>query len=92
MPKFTLKVDHSVTLFSPRGNGSMVVEPGSEIDVPGELVTSRPKDSDLAPLPDDAYIVLNNGEEKAWPHASWELVDDKPKKTEPAKAPAVKEN
>lgn len=91
MPKFTLKVDHSVTLFSPRGSGSMVVEPGKEIDVPGELVTSRSEKA--APLPDDAYIVVNNGEEKAWPHVLWKLVEDKPvKKTEPAKPSAVKEN
>jgi hypothetical protein len=97
MPKFTLKVDHSVTLFSPRGYGSMVVEPEGEVDVPGVLVTSRPEpkegEAPLAPLPDDAYIVVNNGEEKAWPHALWVLAGDKPvKKTEPVKAPAVKEN
>lgn len=94
MPKFTLRADHpSVTLFSPRGYGSMVVEPGKEVDAPGDLVTERPKDSELPPLPDDAYIVVHNGEEKAWPHALWELVEDKPvKKTEPVKAPAVKEN
>jgi len=96
MPKFTLKVDHAVTLFSPEGRpGAMLVEPGKEIDVPGELVTERPqpkKDETPAPLPEDAYIVVNNGEEKAWPHSVWELVDDKPKKTEPVKAPVVKEN
>lgn len=96
MPKFTLKVDHSVTLFSPRGHGSMVVEPGKEIDVPGVLVTSRPEpkedEAPPVPLPDDAYIVANNGEEKAWPHALWELADKPVKKTEPVKAPAVKEN
>lgn len=99
MPKFTLKLDHpSVTLFSPRGYGSMVVEPGAEVDVPGVLVTSRPEPKDdeapPAPLPDDAYIVAINGEEKAWPHALWELVGDKTpaKKTEPVKAPAVKES
>lgn len=99
MPKFTLRADHpSVTLFSPRGYGSMVVEPGQEIDVPGVLVTSRPepKEDEAAPvpLPYDAYIVVNNGEEKAWPHALWELVGEKPvKKTEPAvKALPVKES
>jgi hypothetical protein len=82
MPKFKLKADHAVTLFSPRGYESLTVEPGNTVDAPGELVTSRPppkKDEpEPAPLPDDAYIVANNGEEKAWPHAVWELVDDKP--------------
>ncbi len=98
MPKFTLKVDHAVTLFSPEGRpGAMLVEPGKEIDVPGELVTSRPApkedEAPAAPLPDDAYIVALNGEEKAWPHSMWELVDNKPKaKTETVKVTVGKEN
>ncbi|MGW3992354.1 hypothetical protein ACWEF6_02590 [Amycolatopsis sp. NPDC004772] len=97
MPKFTLKVDHAVTLFSPEGRpGAMLVEPGDVIDVPGELVTSRPAPQDdepePTPLPEDAYTVANNGEEKTWPHSMWELVEDKPKKVEPVKAPAVKES
>lgn len=87
-----LKVDYPVTLFSPRGYESLTVDPGNTVDVPGDLVTSRPapkKDEPApTPLPDDAYIVVNNGEEKAWPHALWALVDDKPA----AKAAAVKEN
>lgn len=92
MLKMKLKVDYPVTLFSPRGYESLTVEPGNTVDVPGDLVTSRPapkKDEpEPTPLPDDAYIVVNNGEEKAWPHALWVLVDDKPA----AKAAAVKEN
>lgn len=56
---------------------------GEDIEVPGRLVTSRPKPKDgepePAPLPEDAYLVDNDGEERAWPHATWELVDDKAK-------------
>lgn len=92
MLRMRLKTDYAVTLFSPRGLESLVVEPGNTVDVPGTLVTSRPAQKNdepaPAPLPDDAYIVVNNGEEKAWPHVLWELVEDKPA----AKATAVKEN
>ena len=53
------------------------------IEVPGRLVTARPKpkdgDPEPAPIPDDAYLVDNEGVERAWPHATWELVDDKAK-------------
>jgi len=94
MPKFKLHADHpAVDLYRPAIFAeSFRVEPGDTIEIPGELVTSRPepkKDEPvLPPLPEDAYIVVNHGEEKAWPHAVWELVTDKPA----AKAPAVKEN
>lgn len=90
MPKFTLKVDYPVTLGNPRRNDTMDVAPGATIEVPGVLITSRPtpKDDEPAPppLPDDAYIVEDRGEERAWAHALWELAEDKP-----AKAAAVKE-
>ena len=53
------------------------------IEVPGVLVTSRqaPKDGEPepGPIPDDAYLVDNQGVERAWPHATWELAEDKPK-------------
>ncbi|WP_027930696.1 hypothetical protein [Amycolatopsis thermoflava] len=95
MPKFKLRDDHpAVDLYKPasRGMGSFRVEPGQEIEVPGDLVTSRPEpkkgEEALPSLPEDAYIVANRGEEKAWPHAVWELVTEKPA----VKAPAVKEN
>jgi len=92
MPKFRLRADHApVDLFEPsRSFESFQVEPGGLVDVPGELVTSRPKlkegDAPLPPLPDDAFIVLDGGVERAWPKAVWEL--DKP--AAPA-ASAVKE-
>jgi hypothetical protein len=58
------------------------VDAGEVIEVPGRLVTSRPKPKDgepePEPLPEDAYLVDNDGEERAWPHATWELVEDKP--------------
>lgn len=92
MPKFTLNKDHpAVDLYQPEGHfDSFRVEPGQEVEVPGEVVTSRPAQGEpgLPPLPDDAYIVVNNGEEKSWAHAVWDLVTDKPA----VKAPAAKEN
>jgi len=58
------------------------VDAGEVIEVTGTLVMSRPKPKDgepePAPIPEDAYLVDNDGEERAWPHATWELVDDKP--------------
>lgn len=85
MPKFRLRPDHpDVDLFQPAGGlDSIRVESGKTIEVPGVLVTSRPEpkeDDEPAPppLPDDAYIVATNGEERTWPHAVWELVEDKP--------------
>lgn len=83
MPRFRFKGDQSVSLFRPRGHEAMLVEPGDPIEVPGQLVTSRPEPKDgeeVVPLPDDAYIVENHGEEKAWPHSLWELVDKAPAK------------
>jgi hypothetical protein len=89
MPKFTLKVDYAVTLGNPRKRESMTVAPGQTVEVPGEVVTSRAPGSGLPPLPEDAYIVADAGEERAWPQALWSLVEaDKPA----AKAPAVKES
>lgn len=67
------------------------VDAGEVIEVPGVLVTSRPKPKDgepePAPIPDDAYLVAGPAGERAWPHATWELVDDKP-----ARASAKAEN
>lgn len=93
MLRFRLLADHPVDLYHPAGHGnSLRVDAGATVEVAGELVTSRPKpkgdEPEPAPLPEDAYIVALNGEEKAWPHALWELETDKPA----AKAAAVKEN
>lgn len=81
--------------------GSLIDAPGTLVTERPELVEPNPEDvkavaeaariAALAPLPDDAYIVERNGEEKAWPKATWELVGEKP----PAKTadkPPVKEN
>jgi hypothetical protein len=69
------------------------VAAGDVLETPGRVVTSRPKPKDdepaPEPLPDDAYVVEHNGQERAWPHATWELVDDKPAK---ADTKAEKEN
>ncbi len=68
MPKFRLNPDHpAVDLFRPAGDlDSIRVEPGQEIDVPG----------DLAPdAPEDGYLVDNGGELRLWPKALWELVE-----------------
>lgn len=93
MLRFRLLGDQPIDLYRPAGHGdSLRVEPGQTVDVPGDLVTSRPapkKDEEpLPPLPEDAYLVSLNGEEAAWAHALWELVEDKPA----AKTAAVKEN
>lgn len=91
MIRFRLRLDHPVDLYEPAGHGeSLRVEPGQTVDVPGALVTSRPapkKDEpEPAPLLDDAYTVALDGEESAWPHALWELVEDKPAAKSTAKA------
>lgn len=93
MLRFRLLGDQPIDLYHPAGHGnSLRVDVGAVVEVAGQLVTSRPvpkKDEpEPVPLPEDAYIVVNNGEEKAWPHALWELEQDKPA----AKAAAVKEN
>ncbi len=93
MLRFRLRADHPIDLYHPASRGgSLRVDAGAEVEVAGELVTERPKpkgdEPGPTPLPEDAYIVALNGEEKAWPHALWELVQDKPA----AKATAVKEN
>jgi hypothetical protein len=98
MLRFRLLADSAIDVYHPAGHGdSLRIDPGKTVEVAGEVVTSRPKpkgdEPEPAPLPDDAYIVVNNGEEKAWPHTLWELVEDKPasktaakpeSKTEPA--------
>ena len=96
MPKFRNVSGADLHLFGPGGQmGTYLVEAGEIANVMGELVTSRPtpkKDEpEPTPLPDDAYIVRSGDEEKAWPHAVWELVDEKTdEKPEKAK-PTAKE-
>jgi hypothetical protein len=89
MPKFRLRSDaQPVTILArPGAPDAFEVEPGQVVDVPGQLVTSRDgkKGEAVEPLPSDAYLVVHGGDERAWPHALWESVDDKPA------APAVKE-
>jgi hypothetical protein len=72
------------------------VDVDETIEVSGVLVTSRPEpkegDPESAPIPDDAYLVDNQGVERAWPRATWELVEDKPKAAVKADAKVEKEN
>ena len=89
MPKFRLRLDSQpVTILArPGAPDAFEVEPGQVVDVPGQLVTSRPNKGEepSEPLPGDAYIVVHGGEERAWPNALWEYADEKPA------TPAVKE-
>lgn len=93
MPKFKNVGSHDVDAFRPAGDReSRFVAVGEVVEVPGVLVTKRPepkKDEPApAPLPADAYTVEHDGEERLWPKALWELVEDKPA----AKPASVKEN
>ncbi len=91
MPRFRLRSDHGpIHLYQPAGGrDALPVEPGQVVDVPGQLVESRPepKEDEPAPepLPVDAYTMAVGDDERAWSKAMWELVVDKPA------APAVKE-
>lgn len=89
MPRFRLREDHPAVILAELD--AFNVEPGGLVEVPGDLVTVRPKPKDdepaPPPIPDDAYLVANNGVERAWPKAVWELAD---KPAAPA-APSVKE-
>jgi len=83
MPKFRLRADGPpVTILAKPGDpDAFNVEPGQVVDIPGRLITSRETkkgDPEPNPLPDDAYVVANGDDERAWPHALWESVDDKP--------------
>ena len=71
-------------LFRPGGEpDSIQVQPGDEIEVPGDpvVIVADP----LNPREDDAWIVSSNGVERAWPKATWDLVEDKPAKSAPVK-------
>jgi hypothetical protein len=77
MPKFRLRHEHAVDLFQPAGGqDSMTIESGAIADVPGELAKDQPS---------DAYLVGEGDDARTWPHALWELVEDKPAKAAPAK-------
>lgn len=94
MPKFKNISNVDLAVFKPEGDpAARSVEPGAVLEVRGRLVASRPEpEGDVPapePLPADAYVVEHNGDERAWPHAVWELVGDKSKT---AAKPADKEN
>lgn len=82
MLKFRNVGPYDIDAFRPEGEAqSRFVEKGGTVEVPGTVVTSRSAKKDEPapePLPDDAYIVEHNGEERAWPKSQWELVNDKP--------------
>lgn len=94
MLKFKNVSGSELAVFKPEGDPSARgVGPGDVLEVAGDLVTSRPEPKDdepaAEPLPEDAYLVVQGGEERAWPRSVWELVGDKPKT---AAKPADKEN
>lgn len=82
MLKFKNVSGSRVDVWRPAELGGQGVDDGAVLEVDGELVESRPKPKDdqpaAPPLPEDAYIVVRNGEERAWPKAVWDLVTDKP--------------
>lgn len=80
--KFTLRDDHApIDLFQPAVKASLEsfqVEHGKPVEVVGELAKEQPYD--------DAYVVVNGNELRAWPKAVWNL-----EKPAASAAPAVKE-
>jgi len=80
MPRFRLRKDTDpIDLFQRAGAEQFHVEPGQEIEVPGDLAKDQPQS--------DAYVIGDGDQARAWAKAQWELVDNKP-----AKAAPVKEN
>lgn len=93
--KFKNVSGNELAVFKPEGDPqSRTVESGGLLEVAGTLVTSRPEpkgdEPTPEPLPEDAHLVDVGGEERAFPHALWELVGDKPKTA--AKPADTKEN
>ncbi|MFC3453998.1 hypothetical protein [Amycolatopsis speibonae] len=82
MPRFQLREGHDpIDLFSRKeGDEQFHVDPGQKILVPGELAKEQPAE--------DAWIVGEGDDARAWAKSQWELVED----TKPAKAAPVKEN
>lgn len=70
--KFTLRDECApVSLFQPSAKAAFdqyfPVEPGGLIEVPGELAKEQPYQ--------DAFLVVNGDETRAWPKALWDLAD-----------------
>jgi hypothetical protein len=68
--KFTLRDDCApISLFQPSSKASFdqyfPVEPGGLVEVPGDLAKVQPHD--------DAFVVVNGDEVRAWPKAMWNL-------------------
>jgi hypothetical protein len=92
--KFKNVSGNELAVFKPEGDPtSRTVQSGDVLEVNGSVIASRPtpKNDEPAPppLPEDAYLVEVDGDERAFPHALWELVGDKPKT---AAKPADKEH
>lgn len=69
MPKFRFLGDQPVTLFQRTGGpDAFDVQPGQTVTVPGDLAADQ--------YAEDAYIVGDDENARAWPKASWELIDD----------------
>lgn len=93
MPKFK-NIGPAVYIGKPGSYGTRAADADEVVEIPGRLITTRDKDDDR-PLPDDAYIVADrDGDERAWAHSQWELVQDKAKATDKTadKADPAKEN
>lgn len=93
MPKFRSKANEPVDLYAPAGAGdSLSVDADQVVEVPGVLAKTLQKKelaaTGITEMPEDAtLVVMPNGEVRAFPHATWELVESKTEKTksEPSK-------
>lgn len=77
MPKFRNITGEPVDLYRPAELGGQRVDKDGVVEVQGEVEEI-----------DDAYLVGEGGNRRAWPMATWELVKDTSAKT----AKADKEN
>lgn len=70
-----------VDVYRPAELGGQPLDPNKVVEVEGRIVASRPApkkgEPKPPPIPEDAYLVEHQGEERAWPHALWELIEDK---------------
>ena len=82
MPKFR-NLGGPVDMYGPADRGdSLLVDAGQTVEVPGTLAKTLQKkelaEAGVTELPDDAtLVVLPNGDVRAFPTATWELVESK---------------
>lgn len=69
MPAFKYLGTEEISLFAkPGAYDSMSVKPGAVVEAPGHLVKAGDDDGF-----EDAHLVDNDGEIRAWSKAQWEL-------------------